>query len=247
MHMDVIWRRRAVVGTGLVLAFLLAFFSLFRVSFDDGLTVSYRQGQTWQATETVLVDQPGGLYVTAQPGPSANPAWLASLTSLYAQIANSATIRSRVFPGGIATKRTGDYRVSQVIDQSNAPLAVLTFDGTAATPDQSVGNAHRASFEFRSYIASQAAGSNVSGNRRVVVHVLSPASARTAKVVAGRKLTVPILVFLAVLLVALGLAYVLENLAPKRAAAPSRKEPARPRMSRSPQRLPEAVETTTQT
>jgi capsular polysaccharide biosynthesis protein len=252
MHLGVIWRWRFLVGFGLLAAVALAFFSVCRVDLANGASVSYRQGETWQASETVLVNQPGGLYVTAQLQPTSNPGWLASLTSLYAQIANSATIRSRVLPGGIATKATGDYTASQVMDQSNQPLAVLMFDGTGTSPKQAVSNAHRASSEFRAYVDSQAVGSKVRGDRRVVVNVLSPASVHTAKVVQGRKLTVPILVFLAVLLVTLGLVYVLENLKGRPAATASRRRaPARQPVRRRPtapvDRLPDPVETTSRT
>ena len=49
----------------------------------------------------------------------------------------------------------------------------------------------------------------------MIVQVVSQATADTAKVVKGRKLTVPILVLLATLIVTLGLAYLLENLFPR--------------------------------
>jgi hypothetical protein len=250
-HMTVIWRWRAIVGLGLVVAAALAFFSVARVSFAHGAT--YRQGETWQASEALLVNQPGGLYVTATLAPTSNPVWLVSLTSLYAQIANSAAIRTRVFPGGQATTATGDYVASQVLGQSGEPLAVLTFDGTGDSPRQAVTNAHRASVQFRSYVTAQAKSQSVSPKRSVVLDVLAMASTRNTKVVKGRKLTVPILVFLAVLIAALGLAYVLENLVPRKkvvvAPRPTVREarpPARGR-ERTLDPLSESVETTKRT
>jgi capsular polysaccharide biosynthesis protein len=204
------------------LAVALAFFSFYKVSFADGFDVSYRQGQTWQASETLLINQ-RGLLTNPAPGPQSNPGWLTSLTSLYAQIANSATIRTRVFPGGITTKATGDYSASQVFDQNNQPLSVLTFDGTGSSPGQAAGDAGRAASQFRYYVNAQSAGQT---KNRVLISVLSPAEVRTAKVVKGRKLTNPILIFLAVFLAAIGLAYVLENLKPKK--APGEPPAARP-------------------
>ena len=51
-HLGVIWRFRVIVVLGLVLAVGLAFLSVFRVSFANGASVSYRDKQTWLSSET---------------------------------------------------------------------------------------------------------------------------------------------------------------------------------------------------
>ncbi len=242
-HLGVIWRWKFVVAFGLVVAVLLAFFSVARVDFAHGFSASYRDGETWQASETLLVNQ-RGLLTNAAPGAESNPGWLTSLTSLYAQIANSAAIKTRVFRGGITNKSTGNYTVWQVFDQNNQPLSVLTFEGTGNSPRQAAANSKRASLDFRSYVDSQATGQV---SQRVLISVLSPATPRTATLARGHKFTTPILVFLAVLLAALGLAYVLENLIPRKAAAeaPRAETGSRPRRRepRKLERLPERAET----
>jgi hypothetical protein len=245
-HLGVVWRWKFVVGLGLLLAVALAFFSVARVDVAHGFSASYRDGETWKASETLLVNQ-RGLLTNPAPGPESNPGWLTSLTSLYAQIANSSEIKSRVFRGGITSKATGDYTVWQVFDQNNQPLSVLTFEGTGNSRSQAAANAKRASFDFRSYVNAQASGQQ---SKRVLISVLSPASVRTASLAQGHKFTTPILVFLAVLLAALGLAYVLENLVPRKVATEAqaplqarKSAPARRREPRKLERLPEPAET----
>lgn len=206
-HLGVIWRFRVIVVLGLVLAVGLAFLSVFRVSFANGASVSYRDKQTWLSSETLLLGQ----YVN--PDPNNN---FTGLTSLYVSIANSATIRTRVLPGGRPTKTSGDYSAYQVLDQNGQPQPIMTFSGTGNSPLLAASVARRASFQFRSYLTSQ------STSAHIPITILTPASVRDADIAKGRKYTTPILIMIAVLLATLGLAYLLENLRPRKTTGQSR-------------------------
>jgi hypothetical protein len=74
--------------------------------------------------------------------------------------------------------------------------------------------------EFRSYIRDQQASKGVSLNQRVVLQVVST----QAQLVKGRKKTLAIVAFLAVMIATVGFAFVLENLRPGMYAT----EPATP-------------------
>lgn len=216
-HFGIVWRWRLVVALGLLLAVVLTLLSVCRVSFAHGISVSYRQGQTWQGSETLLLS-----YQNQLLSPSDVPTNITGLTSLYVSIANSATIRTRVLPNGRPTKKSGDYNAFQVFDQNNSPQPIMTFNGTGSSASLAASVARRASLQFRQYLSSQFQNAEVPSNKRVRVSIITPAQARDAKVAKGRKYTAPILVFIAVLLATLGLVYLLENLRPRKASGQRR-------------------------
>ena len=59
LHLGVLWRFRWLLVGGLVLAGVLAFLAVFKVSSSG---VSYRQSETFQAREVLFVNQPGFPY-----------------------------------------------------------------------------------------------------------------------------------------------------------------------------------------
>jgi len=217
MHLEVIWRWRYVVVAGLGLAVVLTFFSFFSVSFAHGFKIDYRQGKTWGATEQVIL-QPK-LYVQNQPSATTNSSWPSTLAGLYAQIANSDLLRTRVLPQGVAASQSGNYTASAVLDPNQAPLPMVQFDGTGSTPQEAASVTRRATTTLLSYLSDQATQNQIPLSQRVTLQVLSTPFANDATVVKGRKLTIPIVIFLAVLIVTFGLAYLLENLFPAVAVA----------------------------
>jgi hypothetical protein len=211
------WRFRVVVACGVAFALAVTFLSVFRVSFAHGLSVSYRQGLTWQSTEMLSLAPANGCFLCEG---STAP------TSLYAQIANSsAVIRNRVLPDGQATSASGDYVFSPVLDSSaqNQALPFLQVDGTASTPKRAAYVAHLASSTFADYLAKSL--KNVPRSKRFVAQVVTPATAGGAKIAKSRKLTIPIFIFLAALVAVLGLVYLLENLRPRTSFARVSAEP----------------------
>src|SRR4051794_6481912 len=58
-HAAVLWRFRAITATGLVLGILLAILASYRVSFAGGPSLTARGTETWSATASLLVTQPG--------------------------------------------------------------------------------------------------------------------------------------------------------------------------------------------
>ena len=225
LHANVIWRWRFIVISGLMLAMVLMFLSFFRVSLAEGFSLHYRQGKTWRSTETLLLTQQDcalGQVTCRSQGFLSSPGIGSSVAPLYAQFANSGLIRARVLPNGQATAATGDYLASPVTDASTGGqqlLPFLQFDGTGSTPGQATRMARRAVSVFLKYLSDTSNSSKIPQSNRIVLQVVSPATLDDAQVFADRKKTRPIVVFLAVMIVTLGLAYVLENLFPSRRRA----------------------------
>ncbi len=209
-HLGVIWRWRVFFAVGIALALLLTFFSYFRVS-ADGLT--HRQEVTWQSSEMLQLTQPGCEYCRAVPAATTNLSWLTTLTTVYAQIANGDALRRRVFRGH---QTDGDYVAAPVQDPvTPGQTQFLTFAGMATSPAEAVRIARRATSTFLSYLDEQSQDARVSRGDRVVLKVVTKARLGNAKVIADRKKTIPIIVFLSVLLMTFVVTYALENLYPR--------------------------------
>jgi hypothetical protein len=222
LYLRVLWRFRVLVAAGFLLAFALMFISLFSVSFKRG--ISFRQHQIWKSDETLLVTQrgfPWGRAIFPQPlkngqpaaSPFADTGRFVDLAIFYSQLANSDQVQALVLKSG---PLNGVYNASPVVDTSgpqSSSLPIFAIEGQAISPAAAVHIARRASTAFKRYITQQQAAASIPENQRVIISTVS--EAQKAKIAQKRKLTSPIIVFLAVLVATLGLAFILENLRPR--------------------------------
>lgn len=58
-HINVLWRGRAIVAVGLLVAIALAILACFKVSFDGGPKLAWRKPETWSSQTKLLITQPG--------------------------------------------------------------------------------------------------------------------------------------------------------------------------------------------
>ena len=247
LYSRVIWRFRIVVGLGLLLACALSFFSYAKLSFSGGSPkVSYRQAETWQASTLILMTQKGFPYgytvLPYVPAPTAGgqqqsglstpnyvpefgtPGTFTQLAVYYAPLVHSdafvALLRhyTRV-PGGV--------QASTVMDSRNLnPLPYINLSGFATTQAGAVALANAGARALDDYIVGQQQANGIPKSKRVLAEVVS--SARSASVSTARKKTTPVVVFLTVLLAAIGLAFVLENLRPRIRALEAEEEQRAP-------------------
>ena len=228
LYFRVLWRFRLIVAAGFVLAIALSFASVAKVGANG--SISYRQQQTWQGTTRLFVTQQGfpwGRTVlpgdpTSVPSPStasgiqfADPTRLASIATYYAALINGDLIQRQIrtgFPPNTVLSATA------VTDPAtNSPLALVDVTGTAHTRAQARSVSQEGANLFRSYIAHQQASVGIPSKQRILLQVVST----KATVIAGRKKTLAIVAFLAVLVATIALTFVLENLRPRiQAVAP---------------------------
>jgi hypothetical protein len=235
LYARVIWRFRLIVLAGLLLAIVLALLSFVRVSFKGGSpTLTYRQAEAWQSTTQLDFGGIAGFpraLVPIQSDPSnlspgaivrASPGDLAVRLALYA---NSDAVR-----GLIARDRSlhgsviADYGVDPNTDQ---PRGTLQITGTATDPKMAMRVAARGVWALRTYIEQRSRAADIPRAQRVRFTTLNAPIA--AVVVTKRKMTVPIVVFLTVMIAAIGLAFVLENLRPRMRLVENRPETELPR------------------
>lgn len=233
LHFRVLWRFRAIVAIGFLLACALAFFSYARISFTGGSpTVTYRQSETWQASVLMFLTQKGFPYgytvLPSNPAPVpgesgttatsttevprlADVGRFTQLSVYYAPFAQSdgfkAMLRRRTHISGVV-------QANAVLDPVHQyPLPYITVLAFAQTPTDAIALANDGSDVLSQYIVGQQTANRIPPAQRVEMQVFSHAN--KAVLATPRKKTAPVVVFLTVLLAAVGLAFILENLRPR--------------------------------
>lgn len=227
-HLDVLWRYRVIVVAGIVIGLLLAGAALFRLT--EG-SLEYRQKPVHSSTSTVYVTQPGfpeGRILADPPSDAApktsgdqqkqsdasgtffaDPSRFASLALLYSYLLGSDELQSRMGP----LPKDSEILAEPVVNGTGSrattlPLIAITV--LAAEPGEAVRVNDAAIKTLRRYIAEQQQANDVSSKDRVQLEVLSPPG--KPEVAEGRSYTGAIVLFLLATMLAVGLAYVLENL-----------------------------------
>jgi hypothetical protein len=236
LYARVIWRFRALVLAGLLVAVALALLSLFRVTFKGGPTLHYRQSQTYQSSSTLLVTQTGfpwgrtvfpyTVQTSRTPGGGqsyttqfADPSRFSDLALFYANLANSDSVQSLLRKSG---PLHGTMFAQPVLTGPNSrptPLPLISIVGASTSPAAAIETAQRGTTAFESYLSSQQQKAKIPSKQRVVVQLLNRAT--TADVVTKRKKTIAFVVFITVMLATLGLAFIFENLRPRVAPLPA--------------------------
>jgi capsular polysaccharide biosynthesis protein len=219
----VLWRFKFVVALGVILAFALAVLATAKVT-SHGLV--YRKPVVWQSASTLELTQQTGFpqgralfpaAVADKPYPYADLGRFASLVELYAHLANSDAVRALMTREG-ATPQQSLTAAAVVPVTSYSVLPILTLAGLGESPSQAVDAVKRGRKAFLDYVAGQQRAAAIAPKDRVEFHVLQAAAAPT--VLTPRKKTLPIVVFIAALSAAIGLAFVLENLRPRVRSVP---------------------------
>jgi hypothetical protein len=231
LYARVLWRFRLIVMLGLIIGLLLSVLSMARIS-SHGLT--YRQAELWSSTTRLGVTQQGfpwgRLFATepAAPGqeppsaaeqaarlgiPIADPNRLNNLAVLYAELATSDPVRALM-------RRDGPIRgkiiaTPLVVGDNRIMLPLIDVTAIASTRRGAYELALRSATALESYVRDQQRTNNVPDSDRVVIQEVQ--RPKGADVFQPRSKTMPIVVFLAVLLATVGLAFLLENLRPRTA------------------------------
>lgn len=230
----VLWRFRFVVLIGLGAAVAAAFLLFVRVELDETgePTLIYREAEQWAATTTLLVTQRGFPWgrsildtsgddvaeTTVAPDPAkasqqfADSTRFSTLALLYARLATSAAVLDLMLRDGPVA---GEIEASPVMlaESSSLTLPLVELTATAETPALALGLSRRATRAFETFLSDRQAANAIPPSERVIVTVVDrPAEAELAR---PRPLTLPLVVFLGVLLATLGLVFALENLWPQ--------------------------------
>jgi hypothetical protein len=215
----VIWRFRLLVSAAFVLAIALALLSVYQVRVSGGLGLKPRTATFYKADAVLFVtqhgfpwgyaDQPYRVVGKATPVLHGDQTRLTNLAQVFAEYANGDEVAARLKRQGLK----GKIDAEPVTTNPNvgAPtLPLIDVAGIAAGKQAARKVAQGATDALVAYVERQAEAAEIPLNRRVMIQVLQ--QPKKVTVFQKPKQTVPILVFLTVMLAAIGLAFVLENL-----------------------------------
>lgn len=239
-HATLLLKYRAVAIGGLLLACALAFLAAYQVP-----SLERRGSETWSAVSSILVTQPGfpegrvtlpSLSPTpgVTPPPTdgqdaprnrqsfADPQRLASLALLYADIAGSEQVRSKLpeqpAPGQIAAVAV------DATGNGTTYLPIIALTTQAATPAAAERLNVQVFDAFEELLESRQQANDISNADRIQLSVLDPPSSAT--LVTGRSLNASMLAFLLCCLATVALIHILEALQMRRAGGQAVGAPA---------------------
>jgi hypothetical protein len=234
LHARVMWRFRLVIVAGLALAASLSILTVFKVRFDGATPrVTYRQQEVWQGYTTLLVTPKGFPYGRTNIDENEDPSRYGSLAVIYARLATSDPVRRiMVRNGPIRGLIDASFVSATPMNPQGPPLPMITVSGTGPTAAAAGKLATRTAAAFLTYLSRQQEENAIPPDRRVRVEIVN--RHQVPLLLEGRTKTLPIVIFLTVMLAAVGLAFILENLRPRVAAVPvAEPRPARSRSARS--------------
>ena len=227
LYARVLWRFRVIVVLGVTLALALALLSMVRVS-QEG--VSYRDPELWSSSVRLLVTQngfpEGRLYAQdmAQPGAEAtgrgtlvaDPARFNNLAILYAELAASDPVRQLMREEGPVRGKIVATALRD--EQSGTLLPLIDLAAISTSPQAATTLALRGANALNTFLQHSQGANKVPAGDRVVVRTIVQPETREAKLFQPRSKTLPIVVFLVVMLAVFGLAFLLDNLKPRPAS-----------------------------
>jgi hypothetical protein len=227
LYARVLWRFKPIVLLGLLLALSLSLLSVVRVS-SNGF--KYRESELWSSTTRLSVTQQGfpwGRLYAQEPTtdgqlpapadtggpPITDPQRFNNLAVLYAQLTSSDQVRQVI-------RRDGPVRGQIIANPLVAggdikiQLPLIDLMAISDSPLGAMVLAQRGARGLQTYLSEEQRAGHVPKSDRVVIQqVVRPTQARVFQ---PRSKTMPLVIFLAVMLATVGLAFLLENVRPRK-------------------------------
>jgi hypothetical protein len=211
---------RRIAMVGLALACALALFALVR-PVADVPPLELREPPTYESNVRLFITQPGFpwgrsvLRVVDDQTVEGDPSRFASLAVLYAQLANSDAIQRRVTIDGVNLADLVDRGevFATVVPQSefsSNPLPLIDVTGRYTSADGAQKLARDTAAALKGYIVRGQQGASIGESDRVVLEIVD--TAEPGEQVGSPVLSLPILVFMTIIFLTLGVIFVRHNL-----------------------------------
>jgi hypothetical protein len=218
--------KRLLIG-GVLLAGALAILAYGTPGFSDGRPIiKPRSSEIWDSEAELIVTREGSTEATRAPATGAptsaqsageEEGYFSTLAPIYAAVANGDVVREQLR----LMRVPGTVKAAEVVaTASDVTLPLITLTSSAPTATDAGLLTQRASSVLRNYVAAEQAHSGAPAAHQIKLQVVK--SGLPPTLAKGRSVTAPMLVFVAVALAFLALAFVLENLNPRTAAAMKR-------------------------
>jgi hypothetical protein len=228
LYSRILWRFRLLVAIGVALAIALSVLAFAKVSFAGGSpTLKYRQAQTWQSEAVLFVTQRGFPWGSTTPQyqpanateglpavPTADANRLSGQAVLYAQLATTHQVQRLMRHPPVKPTDVSAATVPAPAYSNPAILPLISVKGLGTSPAKAAALAGDQANAIITYVERNQRAANTPTSQRVLVQEVQSPLPRLATLVGKRGKTLPIIVFLAVMIATLGLVFVLENMRP---------------------------------
>lgn len=206
LYFRVLGRHRKVLVIGFLAAVLLSTLAYYRVSWN-GVTpkLTPRKAEVWQSQAQVFLTQNG--FPAGSRTQFGAAGQFNGLASLYAQLAQSDEVLARIKTNG--GPLDGSFQAIPVTDASQSALPIVALFGKAATAGAAQTTLRRGLAGFLAYVRSSQEAAGIPVKQRIDLQILNAPG--QAALIEPRKKTLPIVVFLAILMATLATAFILEN------------------------------------
>jgi hypothetical protein len=226
---------KRIAIAGLIAALGLALLAQVRVSpFGDPM-FTYRKHTVWSSKITLQLTQNGFPEGRVQEAGTARDT-LIGLAPLYARLANTDQVRNRMHRLGPVR---GGIKIVPLVDENQSSLPLLEMRSFAFEPSSAQQRVSRQATAFIGYISQQQAANDVGEKNRVLLKVIKGPT--EPRVVVPRKITLSVVVFLAMLVATGGLILALENISKRGAGSGARRPETRPPLEAIAPEEPEPV------
>jgi hypothetical protein len=228
LYIRVLWRFRLLVVPGFLVAIALAVLAYGKVDLSHGLKITPRATPVFHVDALLLVTQkgfpwgesqqtyvPGDVSKGLPPIPVGDFSRMSGIAMIYSELADSDTVKARTPLKPAKTEKlvTSPYAPAGAPPGTVLPMVALSVE--AASPARAAALINSRIRAFKGYISSRQSDARLSERKRVAVQVLRAGNPNTAVAISGKKKTLPVVVFLAVMIAVSGLAFMLENMRPR--------------------------------
>jgi hypothetical protein len=205
----VVWRFRLMVIVGTLVAIFLATLSLCKIG-PHGLT--YRGSEEWVSYSRVLVTESGFPEGKLSLSGGADPTRFIQLAIIYSNFTHTDSVARKLakptpLPGSV------EAAAVPVTPGSTDVLPIISVAGLSDSGAHSRELTTRATAALISYVRQQQQVHGISEKDLVQLQVIQKPG--LPKMLKGRSKTMPIVVFMGVMSVVIGLAFALENARPR--------------------------------
>ena len=216
LFLGVVVRFKLLVVTGFLLATALAFLSFVKVDFSGGIpSLSHRGEEVWASNARLLVAAPGFTVGTARPTVEEGEAEgrLPGLAAIYSSFVTSDAVL-RIMREQGPVRGTISAVPLPAAPGSSEVLPVVNITALDRTEEDAISLAARAAAALQIYVRRQQEANKEPAARRIELRPMNAAFA--PELIEPRSKTMPIVIFAGLMFTFLSIAFLLENLRPRR-------------------------------
>lgn len=204
----VLWRSKRLLLAGVALGVVLAALAYGQPTLSGGKpTLKPRGSEVWQSESQLLIAQAGFPYRQA-PEATEPARSLGGLSPIYANLANGGLVQAEIVKqlGPIGT-----VKASEDVDVAAATfLPFVTLLASSPTAAEATRLARGSAQIFAKFVERQQAANGIPPEKRIRLTAVE--AGFNTKLVEGHKISVPLLVFFAVLIATISVIFLRENI-----------------------------------